>query len=236
MQDFNIFPLSPSFKVHISRIQPPRKVNPSTFFSIEKIWEKELLRTQGKLFNGKILCADHFDGKHLYGRFVEYKLYLAQVRDPTLIHELHLKPICVCGYTLAGNEILMGKRAEHVTDYPNYLELMPAGGIDPSALNEGHVDIIKQLKIELKEEAGIEEAMIHHILPSYLIVDTHSHAYEICAKILLDPAVPKKELSHDDEHTEVLWIKQNHLSTFVHQNRPLINPLSMQLLQLFLHE
>lgn len=233
MKNETILQLPSDFKIHIDYAYPERKINEATKLHIEEIWKKELVRTRGKLFNGTLLSAHEFDGRQLNGHFVEYKYYLAQTRDPSLEAELHVQPICVCGHTTANDCILIGKRSGHVTEYQNFYELVPAGGIDTSAVDKNNVDVIKQLKTELKEEAGIEAPMILGIVPSFLIHYPQTFTYEICAKIELDPSAKNLVADRDDEYTELLWIPKNSMKEFVIQHRKEIIPLSLQLLELF---
>lgn len=233
MKNEIVIPLPTDFKVSINYEFLERTISEKTKIHIEEIWKEEIVRTQGKLFNGKLLSADDFDGSHLKGHFVEYKSYLAQVRDPSLADELAIQPICVCGYTTSNHEILVGKRSDHVTDYQNYYELVPAGGVDPSAIIEEQIDIIKQIKLELSEEAGIASSLIRQIKPSFLIIDSKTHNFEICAKIELDPITKKSLVERDDEYTELLWIPENKMHEFVERHRKKIIPLSLQILDLY---
>lgn len=221
------------FKVNIDYAHPRIEISEATKARIEEIWKMELVRTKGKLFNGELLSADNFDGKQLSGHFVEYKHYIAQLRDPSLANELRVKPICVCGYTVAGDYILVGKRADHVTDFQNFFELVPAGGVDPSSISKDCIDIIKQLKMELKEETGFDSSMVRSIVPTYLIVCSKTRSYEICSKIELDPAAIDLVAERDEEYTELLWIPKSSMPEFVEKHRSRIIPLSLHILELF---
>lgn len=227
------FLLSLDFSVLFNPSHPEKKVSETVQQHIEEIWKKEIVRTRGKVFNGRFLSADHFDGKYLQGHFVDYKYYLAQTRDPTLAQELNIKPVCVCSYTVCDDCILMGKRADYVTEYQNFYELVPAGGIDPSAISGSSIDIIKQIKLELKEEAGIDASYVQSIIPTFLINYPGNMPYEICVKIELNPAVKNLQAERDDEYTELIWIHKDKMDEFVKQNHENIIPLSILILSLF---
>ncbi len=231
MQD--IIKLPVDFQVSINHSFTQKKFKESTKVHIEDIWKKELIRTEDKLFNGQILSAEEFDGKQLIGHFVEYKQYLAQLRDPSLADELNIKPICVCGHTTAGDYILIGLRSNYVTDYANYFELVPAGGIDPLAIINNRIDIRKQIQIELKEESGIEASMVQSIVPTFIIQYMESCTYEIVSKIELDPAARNWVGERDGEYTEIMWIAKRDVKAFVEQHRKQMIPLSIQILDLF---
>lgn len=228
----NYFPLTPYFKI-IVEPTPPHIIDPFIKDQIERLWDQELIRTNGKIFNGKLLSATSFQNDQLIGHFVEYKNYLAQARNPSLSKILNIQPICVCSYTVAGNDVLIGKRSDFVTDYRNFYELVPAGGIDPSSISNNTVDIIQQLKVELKEEAGILESMILNISPKHLIIYPETNSYEICSYVQIDPSIKNMKLARDEEYTELLWIPKHDLTQFVEKNRDKIIPLSLQLIDLF---
>lgn len=232
MKNKNVISIPADFKIHLSTFVH-KQVSEKLKLHIEEIWKKELIRTKGKVFNGELLIADAFDGISLRGHFAEYKYYLAQARDASLSSELQIKPICVCGYTTAGNYILIGKRSDHVTDFQNFFELVPAGGIDRSAVKNDSVDIIQQLKVELKEEAGIEASMVQKITPSFIIFFPENQLYEICAKIELDSSAKNRIAERDDEYSELIWIPKSEIQEFVKKHHQQIIPLSLQIIDLF---
>lgn len=227
----NIIKLPPDFSVIVNHSFVQKGFDEETKHQIEDIWKKELIRTNGKLFNGKLLSAEEFDGKQMIAHFVEYKHYLAYSRDPSL--DICIRPLCVCGYTTSDENILFGLRADYVTDFPNYFELVPAGGLDPSSMVNNKIDVIKQLRIELKEEAGIEESMIRSIVPTYLVEYYEPCTYEIVAKIELNASAKNWVGERDDEYTELIWVHKHNLNEFVNLHRKKIIPLSLQILNLF---
>jgi hypothetical protein len=233
MQNEQVIPLPTDFKVMINYSYARQEIEDAVLRRVDMLWKQEIIRTEGKVFNGTILNAEKFDGSLLLGHFVEYKHYIAQTRDPSLASIFNIQPICVSAYTHAGDQILFGKRSNHVTDYQNFYELVPAGGVDKSSVEHDRIDILKQIKTELKEEAGIDESKILNITPAYLIPYAATKTYEICAKIELDPQVKDFLGERDDEYTALHWISKDDLPSFVEKNRAAINPLSLQLLKLF---
>lgn len=233
MSKFQIVSLSADFKIVMNSPLKERHLSPLLLEHIENIWARERIRTQGKLFNGKIFCVDQMEEKQLSGHFEEYKYYVSQLRDPLLLETLRLHPVCICSYTYAGNLVLVGKRAGYVTEYPHFYELVPAGGLDPSSTNQGNIDLIKQWKTELKEEAGIDEEMVLSITPQFLILEAESPNYEICARVELDARVLNKHAERDEEYTHLYWIPKKEIPAFIHHHRTEILPLSLKILELF---
>lgn len=232
MQNEKVLALPQNFEVKLDANALKTDLTPPIERRIQEIWDQEYIRAQGKLFNGKIFSATNFDGTVLQGHFVDYKHYVAQVRDPTLFENLHIQIVSISGYTVANESILIGKRAAYVTGFPGHYELVPAGGIDPSVVTNQSIDIIKQFKKELREEAGIEESMIKSILPVYLIKYSEREPYEICAKIILAPEAALNN-PRDEEYTELFWMERKRLPEFINNNREIMIPLSLHLLDLF---
>lgn len=226
--------ISCDFQIQVNYSATPLQLSEKTHFKIEEIWKQELIRTRGKVFNGEILSAAEVSPNQIKGHFVEYKHYLAQTRDPSLFNELQIQPVCVCGCTFAGNKILIGKRSDYVTAYANCFELVPAGGIDPSSVENDYANIVKQVEIELKEEAGLTAEMIEKITPKFLLFCPQTHIYEVCSYIEVDPSSKQSTADRDDEYTELFWIDKSEIKKFIEFNQGQMIPLSLQILNLFI--
>lgn len=198
---------------------------------VESIWESELKRSQGHLFNGKLLSMLTWDDLHLVGEFVEYKYYIAQLRAPELKNKLQIRPVSISGMTYAADKILIGLRSETVFQHPLWYELAPSGGVDAGMVSEGRVDILKQFEIELIEETGLQPSDIQSIDPFALIYDEQSHSFEIGAAIQIQP-VRAGISAASDEYVRFFWIAEKDLSPFIAQHRSKIIPLSLHLLSL----
>lgn len=186
---------------------------------IERIWEEEMQRRKGSLFNGRLFSAIDVNSERLLGRFIPYKLYLASIRNPDLQQILKIYPVSITGRTLYHEKILIGKRSIHVTQYPGFYELIPSGGVDDQSIENGKINLKLQYRIELEEEAGILQDNISNIEIKTLEYD--NNLYEICADIFLkkETDVHFKSLEHDELH----WIPLQNLRTFLdsHQNEVL---------------
>lgn len=198
---------------------------------IENIWQRESKIPGRYLFNGKILSLVNLEKDKLICEFVEYKYYLAQLRDPSLERFLNIKTVCVSAITLAGNRVLVGHRARSLTVHPGLYELAPSGGIDPTALENGKIDLIKQYMVELEEETGILKDHVKKVNPFALLYEPTMRCYEICAEIHIDPNHTDVSKGTHEEYDELFWLPMQDVPKFIINYRDRIVPLSLWLLK-----
>lgn len=198
---------------------------------IEDIWERESVIRKGELFNGRLLSFVALENERLLGRFVEYKHYIAQLAEPSLKSILQIEPISISGICIAEGKFLVGKRSEMLTQYPGFYELVPSGGIEPSSVLEGRVNIAKQYQNELLEETGIEKTLIRQILPFALVHDLRKEAYEICASIKLEGEVLNISYMEGSEYSQLLWKSKMQLKKFIRENEEKFVPFSLHLVK-----
>lgn len=128
---------------------------------VERIWKTAQARRGTQLFNGPLFSVDQIAADTVTGHFVEYRLFLAQMRRPELFSELRVQPLAVTGLLGNADGLFFGYRSPGVAQQPDCWELIPAGGIDRSTLTEsGHILPVQQLLAELQEEVGLEPADI----------------------------------------------------------------------------
>jgi hypothetical protein len=187
--NYQTWKISDAFSLHV--IPSPRKIQLSDVEEkeIERIWEREKKIKGDKLFNGQLLNYVAHDETQLTGYFIEYKHYLAQLYNPLLYDTLKIQGVGVSGVTRAGDFILFGKRAEHVTTHPLFYELAPAGGLDPNFVRADQIPLSIPYIQEINEEVGVNEESIHSITPFALVYDAEMRLYEVCAHIELDERV-----------------------------------------------
>src|ERR1700722_921126 len=107
--DYQTFKLTPQFRLEVA--ESPRGFTLSDYDKarVEMLWQEELMARPSDLYNGQLLNFVSLDGMRLLGEFVEYKFYLAQLRDPELQPFLQIAPICISGLTFSGNKVLIGR-------------------------------------------------------------------------------------------------------------------------------
>ena len=226
MASFTTTNLSDDFTVHIQE-KPSLAILPSEVLAqIESIWNEEQQKRGQFLFNGKILNHISHDSHHLVGHFVEYKHYLAQLRDPTLRPFLPIQGVGMTGVTFAENHVLMGRRASHVTSYPNKLEFAPAGGVDADYVENDLFLLNKALLSELHEEVGYNTNAVESLQPFALISEPHINHWEICTRIILKPHQKDLLTPTSPEYSEIFWLPINTLNSFFDQHANDIIPMS----------
>ncbi len=152
---------------------------------VDRIWHSES-RKNPTLFNGQIACyaAHHVtaDDTIVIKSFVsQYKYVIAQLQDCSLncVH-----PLAVSGIVVDKNQnVLIGKRSNHVTEYPGLLEFVPSGGISAERITGDRYK--EQLVVELDEETGIPASCISRMFPIGLIFDPIHGIYDLALLVEL---------------------------------------------------
>jgi isopentenyldiphosphate isomerase len=198
---------------------------------IDALWKSEQSTRASKIFHGQILNFISLEGNELIGEFVDYKFFLAQILDPTLKEHLQIKPVSISGLTLSGEKVLLGKRTPRVTQYKNFYETVPSGGIDSRVVSEGHVDLLRQYELELWEETGISVTEIKSIRPFLIVYDSQEDAYEICSEIQVNYSIVNEEMPSTEEYEDFKWLTKYDLRDFVDKNSQEFVPLSLYLLK-----
>lgn len=220
------FPLETHFKVEVVSKSLEQSFSKETLEMVEREWSKELQKRP--LFNGKIFDVLSATSQKIVGRFVDYKTYLAQLRNPKLRQQIPLHVLGVTGITSWKDYFLIARREKDVTLYPSFYEFAPAGGIDELSAEQGFVNIHKQVLIELQEEVGITPAFVQTIIPWKLI--TSKGDYELVVKIVLDPFQLQKQTFPNQEYSECFWLKASEVRNFAKKNQSAFVPLSFQIM------
>ena len=211
--------------------------------AIEEIWQNTQKEKGGKLFNGTLPNFVGVDkrGSHIYiyCYFVEYKSFLAQRKRPDL--NLGIRPIGVSGVIVlkeADKEyVVFAKRANDVTEYPAFLELVPSGSIDKECLDvSGNVDYKAKLLSEFSEETGIAQRYVKEISSFAFVLDTNHDVYDICCKILVESNKERffSEFQSSKEYQSPTAIAVAELADFVKENNEEIVPTSMALIEAYM--
>lgn len=134
---------------------------------IEKNWSSEIKKNP-KIFNGQVLVFIN-QNKNINDiiidvGFTEYKNVLASRKIP----ELNIKPVGVSAITiiddLGEKFVLFSTRSKNNTEYPGFIELVPSGHIDKSALQKNNsIDYTQKIKEEFFEETGCNQSCINKV-------------------------------------------------------------------------
>jgi hypothetical protein len=212
---------------------------------IEKIWEKICYKKNNKLFNGKVLTlVNSFTQNNtliLEGSFVDYKLVISSRSEPSL--GLKIQPIGVSGITFVNDDdveyVLFSTRSSKNTEYPNFLELVPSGSIDISALKSDEtVDYSGKLIEEFTEETGLDKHCIQEIKTLCLVKDNLNQVFDICCKIKILNSKSNILSSFEtvSEYGKPELIPLHFLSNYVQNNYNRLVPTSLAILSRFINK
>ena len=214
-----------------------RTLSPEKSGRVEQIWLAETAK-KPKLFNGTVFTYLSHSSKgsatKISGSFVEYKQFLAQLREPVL--DLGIKPVGVSGFTIINDNgikySVFAVRSDEVTEYPGHLELVPSGAIDKSAIGpDGTVRLHDQLKDEFTEETGIPAGAITGIRSCGLILDRKDQVYDACAIIEVN-ATRQQALDafcSVSEYSKPCFVALEDLPKFLEENAHILVPSSLAL-------
>ena len=206
---------------------------------LEKTWNEFCKKKNDQLFNDRVLTyIDSFqqnDELVINAGFVDYKIVVSSRIEPDL--GLNLQQIGVSGITIIHENdseyVLFSSRSSKTTEYPNFLELVPSGNIDESALkNDGYIDYSSKLIGEFVEETGLNKSYIQKIEPKFLVFDKKNQVYDVCCRILISDSRNHiiEAFQNVSEYEKPILIPLNSLSEFVSENFHKIVPTSLAIL------
>lgn len=225
--DYQTLKINSHYNVEIVDSQEELQLSDAVKTQIEKIWQIEAAKRN--LFNGSVLSSLSFDSQQLRGMFVPYKYFIAQLKDPALKPILKIKPVSVSGLTLIGDNVVFAKRSPFVTQFQNYYELAPSGGIDLECVQGNQIDLRGQIKKELEEELGVSPRRVKAIKFFALIYDKEVESIDLCAEIRINPFAMHSQAR---EYSQIITVPASELTSFVKMENEQFVPISLLILQL----
>ena len=210
---------------------------------LDQIWKKICIQKNNKLFNGKVLIFlgsfKQNDRLIVKAGFVDYKIVISSRLEPSL--GLKIKQIGVSGITLLHDDgddyILFSTRSSETTEYQNFLELVPSGNIDESALeSNGTINFSTKLVDEFVEETGLKKSSIQEINPFCFVLDKKNQVYDVCCKINIIGSKSNmiKNFKNVSEYKNPEFIPLISLQKFIDNNYEKIVPTSLAILSVFI--
>jgi len=184
--DVRIVAVAPEFEVRVERA--PLRASDLHAREIDRLWEAESVLRQGKLRDTTLLAHVHADRRHLVGRFVRHRDVVAGRRAPELFDGRPPVPVCISAMVTTRGRVVLGRRAEHLDEWPGRWELLPACGLDPSFHDpaSGRLDFVSQLLAGLVEQSPLPHPRRDAVLPFALVHMESEPAWSLCAAIDLD--------------------------------------------------
>lgn len=168
--------VSPRVRVHLS-FQPELPVPKHIEEEVDRLWERA--KSEKDVYNSPLFCLHSHDEERIFGKFLEYRYFMATRYNPELVKVLDVHPLGVSGITMCNDSVLVGTRDIKLALYPGYLELVPSGSIETRACQHGEVDFFMQLMWELEEEAHIAEKYVKAIRPLGLFYSEDVGVYDL---------------------------------------------------------
>jgi len=228
--DYQSIGLSEKFSLKEERCAIGDNLSEQDKSEIEKIWNDEMARKQGHLFNGRLFSLIAREPEKIIGGFVDYQLYLAGLKNPLLKNILPIVPISVSCITCCESFVLIGRRSPFVTQFPGFYELAPSGGIEPDSIINGEVNLYRQVHLELEEETGLSADFIESSRLFGIIHDPEFDCIDLCVIIQMKRDVHNRSLQNTPEYTELKWIPLSKISVFCQEHAERIVPASQFLL------
>ena len=211
---FNLHPLSPD--VAIALEPHPLDVPAHLAPVVEAVWNLELARRGGALFNGRTVSVLSHAPDLILTRIVEYRVVLAKRRRPDLFAAIAIRPLAVSGLLRCVDGIVFGRRGQNVTADAGLWELVPSGGIDAA---DGKARSPRdQVLTELREEVGLEAAAIRDCRPFCLIEDGSTGIFDIGIALQTDLEAGAVEEAHrraSDEYSELRVVPDHRVAEFL---------------------
>src|SRR5271166_444136 len=216
--------------------ESPPTLHPSLENEVEAVWQVERDRCGSTLFDGPLFSLEQISPHAISGRYVGYRLFLAQERQPELFFKLRVQPLAVTGVLQNPHGLFFGYRDSALAVQPDCWELIPSGGVDRSTLTQdGQLCLAKQVLTELREEVGIAGAAV---TPPKLLCFTEDplrHIFELIweLKTPLDPDAVQRAHSAllHPEHSKIRFVRWADLKGFLGHAGDGVLPASRDLLE-----
>jgi hypothetical protein len=204
--------------------------------NVEMIWQAEKARRGDFIYDAPLLFLQEKNEKTIRSRFIQYKDFIALRRRPDLFDNQVVHTLGVSGLLISENCVFFAKRAHHVTGYAGWHELIPSGGIDETfAQGDGSIDFTRQLTLELKEEAGIDERHLTSKRPFVLIFDEADQTWDICVECMMslpvDDAMKVIKRAKQNEYVDPVAVKIDDLSRFIAERKGKVVPTTLAMLE-----
>lgn len=204
------------------------EISPIRSKELDTFWVEQTTK-RPSLYNAPLLTLEFISKKSLVTTWRSYSEYLASraevIPNPII-------PVGVSGVLSYKSKLLIGRRSPEVTSYPEYLELVPSGGISGDGKN---IDFEEQLRRELREETKFTDHDIQSLHPLCFIYDSNDPCFDIVMQINLDPSIQVEDIlnriTSNEEYSTLSFIKLDTLASLLNDPKEKIVPTSIAIIQ-----
>ncbi len=233
-RDSIVHELAPDFQIWAT--QPMPLLSTALEAEIDRQWAAAQTFTGGRLFNGRIFCADVITPRLICGHWSEYRREVAQLARHDLFPVLGQRSLAVGGVVRCAEGVLFGRRPDRAIYQPGEWQLPPAGTVDAGAERaEGRVDVLAMLHTELEEELGLRASDVGPARQLCLVEHVGSHVLDLgfALETPLDAAAvrARHRAAGDDEYAEIEVVGLDALAGFMAREAATMNlqaPISLR--------
>jgi hypothetical protein len=237
MNEFVVHELAANVRVRVTRPMPPLPTILER--QIDRLWNKAAERVAGggagRLFNGRVFCADVITPTEITGHLTEYRRLVAQCEDHALFEALGIRSLAVCGILRCAGGVVVGRRPPAAIYQPDMWQLSPAGSVDAGALcPDNTMDLRRQLLTELREEVGLPAGSVNGARPLCLVEHGGSHVSDLgmmlTTKLDATAVLAAHARSGNREYDPLMIVPDAELGAFVDAAGPTLVPPAREFL------
>jgi hypothetical protein len=191
----------------------------SSAVEAQRLWEAACAGNP-RLFDSRILVCRGIESSgdtvEITCRVAPYRYYFGQRKGGLA---LGLLPVAVSGALRIddpqGPAWLLARRGPNVTQYPDYLELVPSGGLEAEDVDaEGYADYRARLMNELQSETGLSPSIIDEVDDLGVITDRVDPVVNILCLMIVRSSVAaiERALQTGPEYSSFTIMRGQHLS------------------------
>ncbi|MBS0959485.1 NUDIX hydrolase [Acetobacter thailandicus] len=223
-----VLPLFPACDIKVT--QPPGTLSPEIQTEASHIWAKAC-EARPELFNGCVFSADHVSRTCITGHWTEYRLVLAQMKNPSLFSKLKLNPLAVTGLLRTPQGYVLGRRHPSSVYQGNFWQSPPAGSIEKREASDA-VNLKEQLLAEAEEELGLPPDSIEVSSPRLIVRHPGTRILDVClymtTHLTFDAVETCWKQSGNTEYDQLILLTDQHIAQWA--KRPDLLPTSKALL------
>ena len=229
----HVRPVGPGLKV--LEVEATQRPDSAALERVAALWDAEKRRRGDELFDGRVFSIARLDESRIEGHFVPYSWFLAQLREPALHGVLKVRMLAVSGLLEISEGIVFGRRSEAMTQDAGLWELVPSGGVSPTARSQNAmISLHHQLVQELGEEVGIACDRDEQAKPFVLVEDDETHVADIGLYLSVDVGSKEVLARHrgltEQEYDRLEIVPRQGLESFRRRHESRLAPVSAALL------
>lgn len=155
--------------------------------------------------NENIISVVSYTPEKIVCQLLEYRVWYAAYHDVELQKQIHVYPLCVSGKSVWKNSVLLGRRSQHVTMYPGFLECVPSGTVDWRSVHDNSIDVHHAIMLELEQEARISRTQVQSICTHSIYYSYVDQIWDLYIEITLKDDANVANIIPTYEYDQFFW-------------------------------